>query len=122
MIDSWEGGSYDSEPGAELGRAHLTKTFEGDLAGSSTADILTATTSAGPAAYVGLERIHGSLHGRSGTFVLHHTAGASGNSWTVVPGSGTDALAGISGSGSITRHDDGSHSFELDYELARAST
>jgi hypothetical protein len=41
----------------------------------------------------------------------------AGNSWTIVVGSGTDELSGIAGSGRIERHDDGSHTFALDYEL-----
>jgi len=118
VVDTWDGSTYESAPGAELGRARLSKTFQGDLEATSTADLLSATTSAGPAAYVALERITGRLHGRAGSFVLHHSAGAAGNSWTVVLGSGTDELTGLSGSGQIERHADGSHSFLLDYELA----
>jgi hypothetical protein len=120
VVDSWHGESYDTEPGAELGRARLTKTFSGDLVGSSTAELLSATTEVGPAAYVALERIRGSVHGRSGTFVLHHSAGAAGAQWTVVLGSGTDDLKGMTGTAEIARHDDGSHTFVLDYELPEA--
>ncbi|MHB8620998.1 MAG: DUF3224 domain-containing protein [Chloroflexota bacterium] len=117
VIDSWEGDAYDKQEGAELARAHVTKTFDGDLKGTSSADILTAVTQAGPAAYVGLERITCTLHGLPGTFVLHHTAGLSGNHWTVVQASGTGDLQGLSGTAQIARHDDGSHTFTLDYEL-----
>ena len=120
VIDNWDGAPYDTEPGAELARAHVTKTFQGDLQGTSTVEILSATTAAGPAAYVGLERFHCALHGRTGTFVLHHSAGASGTTWTVVLGSGTSELTGLSGSGQIERHEDGSHTFSLDYELPTA--
>jgi hypothetical protein len=104
VIDNWDGTTYDNAPGAELARARIAKTFQGDLEGTS-------------AAYVALERFNCRLHGRSGGFVLHHSAGAAGNSWTVVIGSGTDELTGLSGSGQIERHADGSHSFVLDYEL-----
>ena len=74
------------------------------------------------AAYCGLERFGGSVNGRTGTFVFHHTAtmsraGAS-LSLTIVPDSGTDELKGISGAGTIGDGPDGGHTFELDYELA----
>jgi uncharacterized protein DUF3224 len=120
VIDNWEGSPYDTEPGAELARARVTKTFHGDLEGSSTVELLSATTSAGPAAYVALERIRCRLHGRTGSFVLHHSAGAAGTSWSVVVGSGTDDLTGLTGTGEIQRHEDGSHTFVLDYELPEA--
>jgi Protein of unknown function (DUF3224) len=118
VIDTWDGAAYESDAGVELARAHLSKTFTGDLQGTSTAELLSATTPAGPAAYVALERITCTLQGRSGTFVLHHSAGADGNSWTVVVGSGTGELTGLSGTGEIDRRADGSHTFALDYELS----
>ena len=68
-------------------------------------------------AYVGLERIEGTLHGRTGTFVLLHSAtgsqGEQHGSWTIVPGSGGGELAGIRGSGEITDQ----HDFVLEYAL-----
>jgi hypothetical protein len=122
IIDSWDEQAYDEQEGAKLSRTRVTKTFHGDLEGTSTAELLMALASAeGGMAYVGFERITGSLHGRSGSFVLHHTAtgsAATGPSatWSIVPGTGTSALAGITGTG-IIRHPDGSHEFTLDYTL-----
>ncbi|WP_449060541.1 DUF3224 domain-containing protein [Planomonospora algeriensis] len=120
-IDSWEPQPYDEREGATLTRVHVTKTFHGDLEGDSTTDIITAVAGeAGGAAYVGFERFTGTVNGRKGTFVLHHTAtshaGESSLSWTILPGSGTDELIGIRGGGQIV-NDDGHHSFHLDYEL-----
>ncbi|MGW4640891.1 DUF3224 domain-containing protein [Sphaerisporangium sp. NPDC004334] len=121
-IEGWEPETYDEREGATLSRVHITKTFRGDLEGGSTTDILTAMTQVeGSAAYVGLERFTGTLHGRKGTFVLHHSAtGSAGEqslSWTVVPDSGTGELLGIRGGGQIT-NDDGAHTYTLDYDLA----
>ncbi|MEU8269376.1 DUF3224 domain-containing protein [Sphaerisporangium sp. NPDC049002] len=74
----------------------------------------------GSAAYVGFERFTGGVHGRKGSFVLHHTAtGSAGEqslSWTILPDSGTGELLGIRGGGQIIP-DDGEHFFHLDYEL-----
>ncbi|GAA3029185.1 DUF3224 domain-containing protein [Streptosporangium longisporum] len=120
-IDSWEPEPYDEADGATLTRVHLTKTFDGDLAGTSTTDIITAVAQVETsAAYAGFERFTGTVHGRKGTFVLHHTASAEGEdaglSWTILPDSGTGELTGIRGGGQIV-NDDGAHSFHLDYEL-----
>ena len=61
------------------------------------------------------------MHGRAGTFVLHHTASGSGGqrggSWTIVPDTGTDKFAGISGAGEIVIAEDGAHTLVLEYEL-----
>ncbi|GAC1327174.1 MAG: hypothetical protein NVS2B16_00960 [Chloroflexota bacterium] len=75
----------------------------------------------GAAAYVGLERIAGRLLGRSGTFVLHHSAtvsrGKQSGTWTVVPDSGTGELRTLRGDALIAVDSAGTHTFELDYDL-----
>jgi hypothetical protein len=119
-IDSWQADTYDDVDGVKLARARLSTTFSGDVAGTSTVEILTAETAAGPAAYVGLERMDCSLHGRSGGLVLHHSAidpSAGQAVVTIVGGSGTGDLRGLRGTGAIVRHPDGSHTFTLDYDL-----
>jgi hypothetical protein len=122
-IGSWDELSSDEEIGATLARVHLTKIFQGDLSGTSVTDITTVTTSAGPAAYVGIERFEGSLHDRKGAFVLQHAAGSEDGTpgttwlrWIIVPTSGTGELTGIRGEGQIV-NDDGAHSYTLDYQL-----
>lgn len=120
-VDSWDQQPYDETEGATLSRVHLTKTFDGDLSGTSAADIITAIPQVETsAAYVGFERFTGTAHGRKGTFVLHHTTtsgpGEPALSWTILPDSGTGELLGIRGGGQIV-NDDGAHSFHLDYEL-----
>jgi hypothetical protein len=73
------------------------------------------------AAYVGVERVTGRVNGRQGSFVYLHTATASGGSqsasWTVMSGSGSGELAGISGQIRIDNLPDGGHVLTLDYEL-----
>ncbi|GGL11286.1 hypothetical protein Sme01_42240 [Sphaerisporangium melleum] len=120
-ITGWEPETYDEREGATLSRVHVTKTFHGDLEGTSTTDILTAMTQVeGSAAYVGLERFTGSLHGRKGTLVLQHSAtGSRGEqtlSWTIVPDSGTGELLEVRGGGRITA-ENGTHTYTLDYDL-----
>lgn len=116
-IDFWEEGPYDERDGVKLTRTRVTKTFRGEVEGTSTAELLMTYVADEGVAYVGLERITGSVRGRAGSFVLHHTAGPSGASWTVVPGTGTGELAGLAGEATITIETDGGHSFALDYDL-----
>jgi hypothetical protein len=83
--------------------------------------MLTAGTPVkGSAGYVAIERISGTLHGRTGTFVLQHTGtmtrGALQLSITVVPDSGTGQLAGLAGKMDI-QIADGKHSYDFAYIL-----
>jgi hypothetical protein len=104
-----------------LGRLLIAKQFHGDLEGTSQGHMLTAATSiADSAGYVALERVSGTLHGRSGGFTLQHSAtmnrSAPQLSITVVPDSGTDQLTGLQGTMNIVI-DGGAHSYEFDYSL-----
>jgi len=105
-----------------IGRMALDKHFHGDLEGTSRGEMLAAMTAvSGSAGYVAMERVSGSLGGRRGTFVLQHTGtmnrGAQQLSISVVPDSGTDELAGLAGTMTITIVD-GVHSYQLDYTIA----
>lgn len=75
--------------------------------------------------YVAMERVTGTLHGRTGTFALQHsgtmTRGASRLDLTVVPDSRTGQLEGLSGSMKII-FTEGKHSYELDYALPSEET
>ena len=68
-----------------------------------------------------MEKVTGKLGGRSGTFVLQHSAtmnrGVPQLSITVVPDSGTEELSGLTGSMQINIAE-GQHSYEFDYALA----
>jgi uncharacterized protein DUF3224 len=116
---------YDEEPygeadGAEVSRVHISRTFSGDLEGSSTAELLIAKSEGG-GGYVGHDRITGALGGRSGAFVFQHTGlmGPAGvtNTGTIVPGTGTAELEGITGDGTMLADDEGNHTLTLRYEL-----
>jgi hypothetical protein len=92
----------DKSEDATLGRMSIDKQFHGDLEATSKGQMLSAvTTVKGSAGYVAIERVSGTLHGRSGTFVLQHngtmTRGAPQLTVTVVPDSGTGELVGLGG-------------------------
>src|SRR4051812_28331573 len=86
---------YDAfEGGVVLGRLSLSKTFQGPLDATSEVRMLSAGTAVkGSAGYVAIERVVGSLAGRTGTFVLQHSGnmnrGQAALTVTVVPDSGT---------------------------------
>ena len=83
--------------------------------------LATQTDTPGSAGYVAMERVTGSLKGRTGSFVLQHSAtmtrGTQKASIAVVPDSGTGELQGISGTMTISVGTDGSHSYEFDYKI-----
>jgi hypothetical protein len=69
---------------------------------------------------VAIEKVTGTLHGRSGTFCLQHNAtmnrGAGELNIIVIPDTGTDQLIGLRGRMNIII-EAGKHSYEFDYEL-----
>lgn len=114
-------GPEDKTEGSTLARLSIDKQYHGDLDATGKGEMLTATTRVkGSAGYVALERISGTLHGRTGTFVLQHSGtmahGAFQLSVTVVPDSATGQLAGLTGklTGIVA---DGMDSYEFDYTL-----
>jgi hypothetical protein len=103
------------------GRMTIDKQFHGDLEGVSKGQMLAAFTSVeGSAGYVAIERVSGTLHGRSGSFVLQHSSvmkrGEPQQNIIVVPDSGEGALAGIEGKMTIIIAD-GKHSYDFEYTL-----
>ena len=115
----------DEKADAGVGRMSLDKQFHGDLEGISKGEMLAASTSVkGSAGYVAIERVSGTLHGRSGSFTLQHsgtmTRGAPQLTITVVPDSGTDQLKGLAGKMMIIITD-GKHSYDFEYTLAAES-
>lgn len=102
-------------------RLSLDKQFTGDLVGTSRGQMLAASTEVeGSAGYVALERVSGTLNGRTGSFILQHNGTMSGGTQemriTVVPDSGAGELTGIAGTMKIII-EDGKHSYEFEYTL-----
>jgi hypothetical protein len=111
--------------GTAIGRYALDKQFHGDLEAASKGEMLGAGNPAtGTAGYVAIEQVTGTLHGRAGSFALQHFGTMVDNKFEltveVVPGSGTDALSGISGT-MIIKIVSGKHTYQFDYELPSAN-
>lgn len=114
-------GEPDAGDGNLLGLMRLDKRFSGDLAGTGAGRMLTGMTAIqGSAGYVAIERVTGTLHGRSGSFVFQHSGsmdrGAQQLAITVVPDSGTSELAGLRGRFTI-QIEAGVHRYSFDYTL-----
>jgi hypothetical protein len=120
--DRHDAETYDDRDGVALGRIHIARAFRGDLEGTATAELLTAMTASGSAVYIAFDRIEGTLHGRRGSFVLHHRGiarpdGSFVTDGFVVADSATGELAGLRGTATLAAAADGTHHLTLDYEL-----
>ena len=88
----------DMGAGAPVGGMTIDKEFHGDLVGASKGEMLMASSSSvkNSAGYVAIEKVTGTLDGRSGTFYLQHNGimfrGAGELTITVIPDTGTDEL------------------------------
>jgi hypothetical protein len=106
-------------------RFTVEKQFHGDIEGTSKVQMLAAGTAVKDSGgYVAVEKVAATLAGRKGTFVLQHMGAMKGGAFSlniaVVPDSGTDQLAGISGKMSIDIKD-GKHFYTFEYTLPAAS-
>ncbi|HET9767957.1 MAG TPA: DUF3224 domain-containing protein [Thermoanaerobaculia bacterium] len=113
----------DGAAAGAFARHSVVKTLHGDLEGTGEGEMMSVGGADGSGAYVAIETIRGTLHGRTGSFSLAHRGtmrhGADFKmSVVVVPDSGTGELAGIDGSMEIVivgRE----HSYKLSYTLPR---
>lgn len=106
---------------ATISRMGIDKRYHGDLDGRGLGQMLAGMGEVkGSGAYVAIERVTGVLHGRTGTFAVHHVGvmdqGAQHLVITVLPDSGTGELAGITGTMTI-EITGGVHAYTFDYTL-----
>ena len=121
-IKSWDEKPYsEGEDLPKMTRASVIKTFTGDIEGEGQVEYVMMYRNDGSAAYVGLERVVGSIGGKSGTFVLQRSgvfeSGQAKESYVIVSGSGTGELRGLRGEGSSALGHDTVYPFTLNYEL-----
>lgn len=115
----------DDKIDPQLGRFLLDKQYHGDLDATGKGQMLSAGNPAqGNAGYVAIEMVTGTLHGRTGSFILQHSGTIKDKvqqlSIAVVPGSGTGQLEGINGTMKIVIAPDGKHSYDFEYTLPAA--
>lgn len=105
------------------GAATMEKHYAGDIEGVSSTLFTYArseTTEAGT--YAAVEAFVGKVNGISGGFNFLHSASTHGADrygefFTIVDGSGTDALVSISGDGGMAVDADGTHRVWFDYSV-----
>ena len=119
-VHAYEPETYeDSGGGTDLVEIHVTEAFHGDIEAEGVVRFLQAIRADGSASFVGIERISGSIAGRSGTFLLQDAGTVDGSvvsgTWFVVPGSGTGGLAGLRGEGGFTANLGEGADVTLDY-------
>ena len=114
--------SPQSAGDAIVGRFTLDKKYHGALDATASGEMLAAMTAVkGSAGYTAIEKVTGSLAGRTGTFYLQHsgtmTRGEGKLLITVIPDSGTGELSGLTGTMDIKIAADGSHAYVFEYLL-----
>jgi Protein of unknown function (DUF3224) len=122
-VQKYEPVPYD-EPadGPALVRVHVEESFSGDIEGTGVVEFLQAGRADGSASFVGIERVTGTLAGRTGSFLLQDAGTVEGSvvsgTWFVVPGSGTGGLAGLSGTGGFRADLGEGAQVHLDYSFS----
>ncbi len=119
-LASWDEETYEPmDDGGKLTRASVTQTFTGAIEGDGAVQWLMAYRPDGTAHFVGLQRIRGTIDDRNGTFVLETIGDFDGKvaTWTasVVPGTGSGDLEGLTGQGDFGAPQGPKASYELDY-------
>ncbi len=121
-LKSWNEEPYNEmKGGPKLTRAHVTKSYKGDIEGEGTLEYLMMHRQDTTASFVGLERVVGSIAGRSGSFVLQHIGtfdgGVASETVTVAPGSGTSELSGLRGKGKFVAGHAQEYPITLEYDF-----
>lgn len=106
-------------------RMKFEKVFEGFLSANSVVSMLgILDRNLGSGGYVAIERITGSIEGKSGSFCLQHsctmTKGQQSQQITVIPDTGTEQLKGLSGQMTIEIAADGQHFYIFEFDLPSA--
>ena len=119
QVTGWDAKPYDeTTENPTLSRITVKKTFDGEMKGESTGELLMCASTDGGAGYTILDRFFVEFEGRKGSFVAIHGATtdelkAGGR---IVPGSGTDALKGIRGTLEF-KSDENGKTIIFDFEL-----
>ncbi|WP_306361368.1 DUF3224 domain-containing protein [Nocardia sp. CC227C] len=120
---SWEQTEFAPADGAPaLGVATGHDRYGGDIVGDAEWRGITCANADGSGSFDSLQRMHCTLAGRTGSFVLRMTGtfDASGDSradWSVVSGSGTGDLTGLTGTGGY-ESTGGDNTYRLVYRFA----
>ena len=121
-IVSWDETPFDEpEDGPKLTRAHVKKSFQGELSGTGNLMYVMTYQISEIAVFSGFEKVAGNLGGQTGSLVLRHTGSYDGEKATakfsVVPGSGSEELAGLLGAGAFSAGHAEAHEMTLTFDV-----
>ena len=122
QVTLWDLKPFDETADAPtLLRGIVKKTFDGELKGESTGEILMYFASDGSAGYTVMDKVSGELCGRTGTFIMMHgathtPAETSRAGGIIAPNSGTGELKGINGTVEF-KSDENGKNIILDFSL-----
>jgi hypothetical protein len=103
QVTLWDLKPFDETPDSPtLSRGTVKKSFDGDLKGESTGEILMYSAADGSAGYTIMDKVSGELSGRAGTFMMLHSGTHTPNETSralgiIAPNSGTGGLRKIGG-------------------------
>ena len=102
-----------------VGIATMDKSYQGEIEGRSSTLFVAAFDPAKGGTYLAMESFEGTLAGKKGAFNFVHSTTTTGKDrlnefFAIVTGSGTGALAGITGAGGIAIDADGTHRIWFD--------
>ena len=120
-VQGWDEQTFEERDPGKLTIASVQQAVTGDIEGTSDVRWVMAYTADDAAEFVGIQSVTGSIGERTGSFVLRSVGTFDGavaaGDLTVLAGSGTGDLAGLSGTGSFTAPMGDEASITLDYEL-----
>ncbi|MEU1129959.1 DUF3224 domain-containing protein [Streptomyces sp. NPDC005900] len=120
---------WDEQPvagadgGPRIAHAAVTNDYAGGIEAAGTScEYTIAYTTGTTGGYVGYEFIEGAVRGHKGSFVIEQRGSFVADGiecvFTVLPGSGTGELAGLTGSGAFTaRHGEKSAAYTFDRSI-----
>lgn len=121
ITKTWNEVPYDELDGAPtLTRSCVTNAYEGDMEGEGWEEYLMLCQQDKSTSFVSVERVIGCMGDRRGSFVMQSVGtyenGVAQGRLTVVPGSGSGDLTGLSGEGQFTMLQGRYATVTLEYE------
>jgi Protein of unknown function (DUF3224) len=123
--DPWQPTPYGPEGAPALLQGTVSNHYSGDIEAEGAQQCLIVLFPGGTSTFVSVERVTGSVGGRSGSFVLRlegsTAAGAARADLSIVPDSGTGELTGLTGTGTYFCDNPGPHghaSVTLEYSFS----
>ena len=123
QITGWNEQPYsEDDDGVKQSYAKVSQSYSGAIDGTSSVHYLMSYQSAGSALFTGFETLTATIEGKTGTVVIQHHGtfeqGVASSSFVIVPGSGNEQLAGLTGSGSFRSTENGQAKYQFSIHIA----